>query len=129
MSPTLFKIHKDVALKEWVQQCGKMGIKIGDKHLIHLLFADDQVIMTQNKEDLKHVIEEALKACKRWGLKINFKKTERMTTGIEENFFIDGLKIKMVQAFQYLSSILEQDGSSAMEIEKRISDTRKIIRI
>ena len=51
-------------MKEWVQHCGKIGIKIGDKHLIHLLLVDDQVIMTQNKEDLKHVTEEALKACK-----------------------------------------------------------------
>ena len=41
-----------------------MGVKIGDKHVTHLLFADDQVIMTENKVDLKHVTEEALKAYK-----------------------------------------------------------------
>ena len=35
----------------------------------------------------------------------------------------------MVQVFKYLDSILEQDGSSAKEIEKRISDMRKIIGI
>ena len=52
-----------------------------------------------------------------------------MTIGIEEYFFTDGIKIKTVQAFKYLGSILEQDGSSTMEIEKRISDTRKIIGI
>ena len=40
-----------------------------------------------------------------------------MTAGIEEDFFIDALKIKTVQAFKYLGSILEQDGSSVMEIE------------
>ena len=91
MSPTLFKIYIDVVLKEWVQQCGKMRVKIGDKYPIHLLFEDDQVIMTQNKEDLQHVTKEALKACKRWDLKINFKKTECMTTGIEDDFFIDRL--------------------------------------
>ena len=62
ISPTLFKIYIDIILKEWVQQCGKMGIKIGDKHLIYLLFVDDPVIMTQNKKDLKHATEEALKA-------------------------------------------------------------------
>ena len=46
MTPTLFKKYVGVILKKWVQQWGKMGIKIGDKHLIYLLFADDQVIMT-----------------------------------------------------------------------------------
>ena len=62
MSPTLFKIYMDVVLKEWVTQCGKMGIKIGDKHLSHLFFADDQVNITQNKEVLKLVTEEAFKS-------------------------------------------------------------------
>ena len=38
-----------------------MGIKIDDKHVIHLLFENDNVIMTQNKEDLKHKTEEAFK--------------------------------------------------------------------
>ena len=37
--------------------------------------------------------------------------------------------MKTVKAFKYLGSILEQDGLSAMEIKKRISDTRKIIGI
>ena len=53
--------------------------------------------------------------------------TEHMSTGTEEDIFIDGYKIKNVQAFKYLGSMLERDGSSAMEIEKRISDSRKII--
>ena len=52
-----------------------------------------------------------------------------MTTRIEEDIFVDRIKIKTVQAFKYVGAILEQDNSSAMEIEKRISDTRKIIRI
>ena len=43
-----------------------------------------------------------------------------MTIGIEEDFFIDGLKIKTVQAFKYPGLVLEQHGSSTMEIEKRI---------
>ena len=51
ISPTLFKIYMNKVLKKWVQHCGRMGIKMSDKKLIHLLFADDQVIMTQNKKD------------------------------------------------------------------------------
>ena len=58
----LFKIHIEVILKEWVQHCGGMGIKICDKIGIHLLFADDQIIMIQNKKDPKYVTEQASKA-------------------------------------------------------------------
>ena len=129
MSPTLFKIYIDVALKEWARRCEERGVRLGNRHLIHLLFADDQVIMTQNKDDLKYVTEDVLKAYDRWGLKINYKKTEHMTTGTEENIYIDGHKIESVSAFKYLGSILEKNGSSEIEIEKRVSDSRKIIGI
>lgn len=63
MTPTLLIFR--CVLKKWVLQCGKMGIKIGNKHLIHLLFSDDQ-IMAQTKEDLKYVTEKALKAYNQW---------------------------------------------------------------
>ena len=54
-----------MVMKEWVQHCGRLGIQIGDGNLIHLLFADDKVIMTQKKKNLKHVTEEGLKAYNR----------------------------------------------------------------
>ena len=48
-----------------------------------------------------------------------------MTIGIEKDFFIDGLITKTLQALKYLGSILEQDGLSTIEIEKRLSHTKK----
>ena len=63
------------------------------------------------KQDLKHVTEETLKTHYRWGLKIHYEKTEHMTTGVEEKIFIDGKKIRNIQAFKYLGLILEKKGS------------------
>ena len=56
-SVILVKVCIDVILKEYGTSSNKIGIIIGDKNLIHLLFADDEVLMTESKKDLKNVTE------------------------------------------------------------------------
>ena len=64
--------------------------------------------MTQNKKDLKHVTEKKLNAYDRRGLKIKHGKTEHMSTGVEGQIFINGNKIRNLQALKYLGLILEK---------------------
>lgn len=58
-----------------------------------------------------------------WGLHMNFSKTEYMTNN-PDDLFIDGEKIKKVDNFCYLESIIEIGGTSDLEI-RRISNGRK----
>ena len=70
-------------------------------------------------DDLK-VLQSLLTAynnmAKRMGLSINIKKTETMSIGPEEQFFIDGMPIKSVNRFKYLGSIVTSDCSVNAEL-------------
>jgi hypothetical protein len=48
LSPTLFKICIDTALKEWSRKYKGIGLKAEDNCYVHsLFFVDDQVVITR----------------------------------------------------------------------------------
>jgi hypothetical protein len=53
-----------------------------------------------------------------WGLTINVSKTEYLVPNTDDGLYIEGHKIKKVNNFCYLGSILEQNGTSNLEINK-----------
>jgi hypothetical protein len=63
----------------------------------------------------------------KWGLKINNGKTEYLGTDHTEDLQVNGYIIPIVKQFKYLGSIVQDNGSSDLEIEKRISETRRVI--
>ena len=54
------------------------------------------------------------------GFSINIKKTETMSIGPGEQFFIDGTPIQSVNRFKYLGSIVTSDGTVDVELITRI---------
>ena len=77
ISPTLFKIFIHVALLNWSRKCSGTGVPIGDKSqdtIYTHLFADDQVLITQEHEDMEFMVRKLLEKYKNWGLQINFEK-------------------------------------------------------
>lgn len=52
-----------------------MGLR-GGIHFIILYFADDQVVVAEDKEDLSYIIRKLQEKYKRAGLTINFNKCE-----------------------------------------------------
>lgn len=76
MSPTLFKIYLSEALKHWRKKCSQMGIPINDNLSLYTLhFADDQIVMAQDKEDLEYMTRKLIKEYEKWGLELNKKRT------------------------------------------------------
>lgn len=72
----------------------KMGTEIPDeRYLHHLLFADDQVILTQDGEDTNYICNKLVEEYRKWGLKINYNKTEYLTNDNDE-LYIEGMQIK-----------------------------------
>jgi hypothetical protein len=61
------------------------------------------------------------------GLQINFGKTEYLTLDLGAGFVTETGQIKAVNKFKYLGSILEATGATTLEIEKRISEGRRVI--
>jgi hypothetical protein len=94
-------------------------------HLYNLLFADDQVIIAQDIEDAEYILRKLVKEYMKWGLHINFWKTEYLTLGA--GIVTEIGQIKAVNKFKYLGSTVEATGTTISEKEKRISEGISVI--
>ena len=56
MSPILFKIYLHRTILDWLSKCSRMGIPVGNDSIYTLLFADDQVVISQYYEDMEYTV-------------------------------------------------------------------------
>jgi hypothetical protein len=120
MSPILFKVFVEASLNQWSRKCGSMGIQI--KNNLYL-----QVILAQDTEYADYVCRKLIEEYHHWGLKINVTETEYLAPNIDDDIYIERHKIKKVNNFCYLGSILEPNGTSNLEIEKQINNGMKVL--
>ena len=55
LSPTLFKIYLERVLRNWKRKCQPMGIPIQNTYVYSLSFADDQVVLAQDDDDMEYM--------------------------------------------------------------------------
>ena len=67
LSPPLFKIFLERALNDWKRKCGGMGIPIDDEVLYTLLFADDQVLLATDRDDISYMLRKLKEEYNKWG--------------------------------------------------------------
>lgn len=128
LSPTLFKIYLEYILKEWKTKCRCMGLLIGDDYIHSLLFADDQVIMAGDEDDIEYMMRKLVDTYEANGLKINYKKTKYLTTKDRGNDLqIYGNTIVKSDDFKYLGSIISSDANSKKDITSRMGQARQAI--
>jgi hypothetical protein len=95
-----------------------MGLSINqDYHLYNLFFADDQVIIAQDIEDAEYrpMLRKLVNEYMKWGLQINFGKTEYLKLDLGAGIVTETGQIKAVNKFKYLGSILEATGTTTLE--------------
>lgn len=125
ISPTLYKIYTEKAIEEWKKKCKPMGIPLDDNSTIYTLqFADDQLILAQEFEDIEYLTRKLIQEYSLWGLKINMDKSRYMTIGdlpqdliLEENLGT----IKYTEEYKYLGIKITKDGKQETEIRNRIN--------
>ena len=91
-----------------------------------LLFADDSALVAHSAEEMQKIVDAFSDASKKFGLKINIKKTEVLyqrnsTRTREEDIMVDGNKLKSVLEFTYLGSIISSGGCIDDEIQRRMA--------
>ena len=92
-----------------------------------LLFADDSVLVAHSAEEMQKIVDAFSNASKKFGLKINIKKTEVLyqpnsTRTREEDIMVDELnKLNSVLEFTYLGSTISSDGCIDDEIQRRMA--------
>lgn len=128
MSPTLFKIYVQEAISEWCKKCSGMGIEMGQTNLYTMLFADDQIILANDEDDITYMMRKLLEELTEWGLQVNMNKTEYLCVGTSgTDLDIQGRTIKNTDKYKYLGSLITHDGKDDQDIEYRIRQGKTVI--
>jgi len=69
------------ALEELKRKCSGMGIPLENTTLYTLQFADDQVVLPSDKEDLEYMTRKLKETYEKWGLDMNLNKTKYLCIG------------------------------------------------
>ena len=57
------------------------GIKIAERNINNLRYADDTTLMAESEEELKSLLTKVKKESEKVGLKLNIQKTKIMASG------------------------------------------------
>jgi hypothetical protein len=96
-------------------------IKIGGRTINNLRFAEDTTILAEEKEDMEKLLKKLKEESEKAGLTLNLKKTKIMTTGILNDFVLDGTEIEITSYHTFLGSTITRDGYDNKEINRRLS--------
>ena len=129
ISPTLFKIYIEEALKRWKKKCKVLGVQMDDDILCSLLFADDQVIVAEDEEDINYMYRKLEEEYEKWGLEINLDKTQYLTIGTHgHDLQTDKGIIKHTTDYKYLGTTITQDGRDDKDIEYKIRRGKVVVK-
>ncbi|KAK3550288.1 hypothetical protein QTP86_023820, partial [Hemibagrus guttatus] len=112
LSPFLFGIVMD-QLSEEVRQESPWT----------MMFADDIVICSESREQVKESLERWRFALERRGMKVSRSKTEYMCVNEREGsgtVRLQGEEVKKVQEFKYLGSTVQSNGECGKKVKKRV---------
>ena len=96
------------------------GIKIAGRNINNLTYADDSIIMAENKEELKSLLMKVKEESGKTGLKLNIQKTKIMASGPIITWQIHGETMEAVTDFIVLGSKITADGDCSHEIKRRL---------
>jgi hypothetical protein len=106
-----------------------MGININEDYVYTLLFADDQVIIGEDEDDMNYIMRKLTEEYNNWGLEINFDQTQHMVVGGQgQDIITDYGTIKTTSQYKYLGVTLTSDGRDNKDIRNKIEQVKKIIR-
>ena len=66
------------------------GIKIPERNINNLRYADDTTLMAESEEELKSLLMKVKEDSEKAGLKLNIQKTKIMASGPITSWQIDG---------------------------------------
>ena len=86
------------------------GIKIAERNINNLKYADDTILMAESDEELKSLLVKVKEESEKIGLKLNIQKTKIMTFGPITSWQIDGQTVVTEADLIILGSKITADG-------------------
>ena len=86
------------------------GIKIAERNINKLKYADGTTLMAQSNEELKSLLMKMKEESEKAGLKLNIQKTKIMASSPIPSWQINGETMETVRGFIFLGSKITADG-------------------
>ena len=80
-------------------------VKIAERNISNLRYADDTTLMAESKEELKSLLMKVKEESEKVGLKLNFQKTKIMASGPITSWQVGGETVKTVADFIFGGSL------------------------
>ena len=103
------------------------GIKIAERNINNLRYADDTTFMAESEEELKSLLMKMKEESGKVGLKLNIQKTKIMVSGPITSWEIDGETVETVSDFSFGGSKITTDGDCSHEMKRRLLLGRKVM--
>ena len=103
------------------------GIKIAERNINNLRYANDTSLMAESEEELKSLLMKVKKESEKGGLKLNIQKMKIMASGPITSGEIDGETVETVSDFIFLGSKITADGDCSHEIKRCLLLARKVM--
>ena len=81
LSPCLFNLYAEYIMRNAGLDEAQAGIKIAERNINNLRYADDTTLMAESEEELKILLTELKEESDKVGLKLNIQKTKIMASG------------------------------------------------
>ena len=96
------------------------GIKIAERNINNLRYADDTTLMAESKEELKSSLKMK-EGSEKVGLKLNIQKAKLMASGPITSWQIDGEAMETVAHFIFLGSKITAGVTAVMKLKDAFS--------
>ena len=100
------------------------GIKIAERNINSVRYADDTTLMAESEEELKSLLMKVKRRVKKVGLKLNIQKMKIMASGPITLWLIDG---ETVSDFIFVRSKITADDDCSHEIKRCLLLGRKVM--
>ena len=103
------------------------GIKIAERNINKLRYADDTTLMAENEEELKSLLMKVKEESENVGLKLSIQKTKIMASGSITSWGTNGETVETVANFNFGGSKMTADGDCRHEIKRCLLLGRKVM--
>ena len=99
LSPCLYKLYAEYIM--WNPRLNEAlaGIRVAERNINNLRYADDTTLMEESKEELKNLLMKVKEESEKVGLKLNVQKTKIMASGPITSWQIDGETVETMANF------------------------------
>ena len=101
-------------------------IKIAERNINNLRYADDTTLMAESEEELKNLLTKVKEEREKVGLKLNIQKTKIMASGSITSWEIDGETVETVRDFILGGPKSLQSVTTAMKLKDACSLEEKL---